>query len=69
MAMKDQRPGAAFVPVGRFLARSQLGQRAARGLPDGDTLDAVVTERGAGFAHRALPDEGRMRRIAVLLVP
>lgn len=33
------------------------------------SLDAVVVEPGPGFAHRALSDEGLMRRIAVLPVP
>lgn len=36
---------------------------------DWGTLDAVVVEPGSGFAHRALSDEGLMRRIAVLPVP
>ncbi len=36
---------------------------------DWGTLDAVVVEPGLGFAHRALSDEGLMRRIAVLPVP
>ena len=36
---------------------------------DWGTLDAVMVEPGLGFAHRALSDEGLMRRIAVLPVP